>query len=136
MFGGGKAKNAPEAITADGGGDVKCHGLLVNKALRNHLTGLRALLEAWPNPCSHLGIPLLTQYDDHIAECGVSPTRCRPAAPCPEVWYSATVDAQCTVAPPQHFLYFFPEPQGHSSFRPTLEAVRRGSDLNPVPTCS
>ena len=34
---------------------------------------------------------------------------------------------QFTVAPPQHFLYFFPEPQGHGSFRPTLGAVRRGS---------
>jgi hypothetical protein len=30
---------------------------------------------------------------------------------------------QFTVAPPQHFLYFFPEPQGHGSFRPTLETL-------------
>jgi hypothetical protein len=30
------------------------------------------------------------------------------------------------VAPPQHFLYFFPEPHGHGSFRPTLEAVCQG----------
>ena len=37
--------------------------------------------------------------------------------------------AQFTVAPPQHFLYFFPEPHGHDSFRPTLEMVRRGEDL-------
>jgi hypothetical protein len=35
--------------------------------------------------------------------------------------------AQFTVAPPQHFLYFFPEPHGHGSFRPTLGALRRGS---------
>ena len=27
--------------------------------------------------------------------------------------------AQFTVAPPQHRLYFLPEPQGHESFRPT-----------------
>jgi hypothetical protein len=32
-------------------------------------------------------------------------------------------DAQFTVAAPQHFLYFFPKPQGHGSFRPTLGAV-------------
>jgi hypothetical protein len=37
--------------------------------------------------------------------------------------------AQFTVAPPQHFLYFFPEPHGHGSFRPTLGALRRGSDV-------
>jgi hypothetical protein len=30
---------------------------------------------------------------------------------------------QFTFAPPQHFLYFFPEPQGHGSLRPTLGAV-------------
>lgn len=36
-------------------------------------------------------------------------------------------EVQFTVAPPQHFLYFFPEPQGHGSFRPTLGALRRGS---------
>src|ERR1035437_8504439 len=34
--------------------------------------------------------------------------------------------AQFTVAPPQHFLYFFPEPHGHGAFRPTLEAVCQG----------
>jgi hypothetical protein len=34
---------------------------------------------------------------------------------------------QFTVAPPQHFLYFFPEPHGHGSFRPTLGALRCGS---------
>ena len=28
------------------------------------------------------------------------------------------------VAPPQHFLYFFPDPQGHGSFRPTLATFR------------
>jgi hypothetical protein len=32
--------------------------------------------------------------------------------------------AQFTVAPPQHFLYFFPEPQGHIPFRPTLGAKK------------
>lgn len=37
------------------------------------------------------------------------------------------VGAQFTVAPPQHFLYFFPEPHGHGSLRPTLGALRRGS---------
>ncbi len=31
---------------------------------------------------------------------------------------------QFTIAPPQHFLYFFPEPHGHGSFRPTLGALR------------
>jgi hypothetical protein len=36
-------------------------------------------------------------------------------------------DAQFTVAPPQHFLYFFPEPQEHGSFRPTFGVPRRGS---------
>lgn len=30
---------------------------------------------------------------------------------------------QFTFTPPQHFLYFFPEPQGHGSLRPTLGAV-------------
>jgi hypothetical protein len=34
---------------------------------------------------------------------------------------------QFTAAPPQHFLYFLPEPHGHWSFRPTLGALRRGS---------
>ena len=34
--------------------------------------------------------------------------------------------SQFMVAPPQHFLYFFPEPHGHGSFRPTLEAVCQG----------
>jgi hypothetical protein len=28
------------------------------------------------------------------------------------------------VAPPQHFLYFFPDRQGQGSFRPTLAAFR------------
>ena len=36
-------------------------------------------------------------------------------------------DAQFTVAAPQHFLYFFPKPQGHGSFRPTLGELRHGS---------
>ena len=31
---------------------------------------------------------------------------------------------QFTVIPPQHLLYFFPDPQGHGSFRPTLGVVR------------
>jgi hypothetical protein len=35
--------------------------------------------------------------------------------------------AQFTVASPQHRLNFFPDPHGHGSFRPTLEALRRGS---------
>jgi len=34
---------------------------------------------------------------------------------------------QFTVVPPQHFLYFFPEPHGHGSFRRTLGAPHRGS---------
>src|ERR1022692_3880080 len=37
---------------------------------------------------------------------------------------------QFTVAPPQHRLYFFPEPQGHGSFRPVLETLRRGFGAN------
>ena len=40
---------------------------------------------------------------------------------------------QVTVAPPQHRLYFFPEPQGHGSFRPVLETLRRGFGANLVP---
>jgi len=39
---------------------------------------------------------------------------------------------QCTVAPPQHFLYFFPDPHGQGSLRPTLGAVRRGGGANSV----
>jgi hypothetical protein len=35
--------------------------------------------------------------------------------------------AQFTVAPPQHFLYFLPDPHGHGSFLPTLAALRGGS---------
>jgi hypothetical protein len=31
------------------------------------------------------------------------------------------------VAPPQHRLYFFPEPLGHGSFRLALRAERRGA---------
>src|ERR1039458_5761038 len=34
--------------------------------------------------------------------------------------------SQFKVAPPQHFLCFFPEPHGHGSFRPTWEAVCQG----------
>jgi len=37
---------------------------------------------------------------------------------------------QSTVAPPQHRLYFLPEPQGHGSFRPTLEVLLRGCALS------
>jgi hypothetical protein len=32
-----------------------------------------------------------------------------------------------TIAPPQHFLYFLPEPHGHGSFHPTLEGSRLGT---------
>jgi len=32
---------------------------------------------------------------------------------------SAASRDQFTIAPPQHRLYFFPELQGHGSFRPT-----------------
>ena len=39
-----------------------------------------------------------------------------------------------TAAPPQHRLYFFPEPQGHGSFRPTLGAVRRGMSFQIMAT--
>ena len=35
--------------------------------------------------------------------------------------------AQFTVAPPQHRLYFLPEPQGHGSFRPIFGVLRRDS---------
>jgi hypothetical protein len=31
-----------------------------------------------------------------------------------------SAEGQFTVAPPQHLLYFLPEPQGQGSFRPTL----------------
>ncbi|MGB9105198.1 MAG: hypothetical protein WCC59_10590, partial [Terriglobales bacterium] len=40
---------------------------------------------------------------------------------------------QLTAAPPQHRLYFFPEPQGQGSFRPILDVLRRGSGV-PMPT--
>jgi hypothetical protein len=33
------------------------------------------------------------------------------------------VAIQFTVAPPQHRLYFLPDPQGHGSFCPTLGVV-------------
>jgi len=32
----------------------------------------------------------------------------------------SAVEVQFTVAPPQHFLYFFREPDGYWSFRPTF----------------
>jgi len=41
---------------------------------------------------------------------------------------------QFTAAPPQHRLYFFPEPHGHGSFRPTLEALRRGMSVQVMAT--
>src|SRR5207237_955138 len=31
--------------------------------------------------------------------------------------------SQFTVTLPQHFLYFFPDPHGHGSFRPTLRVM-------------
>src|SRR5450631_2068558 len=42
--------------------------------------------------------------------------------------------AQFTVAPPQHRLYFLPEPQGHGSFRPTSK-IHRVSRLSHFSTC-
>ena len=39
---------------------------------------------------------------------------------------SPAAGVQFTVAP-QHRLYFFPEPHGHASFRPVLEALLRGT---------
>jgi len=36
----------------------------------------------------------------------------------------SAVEVQFTVAPPQHFLYFFREPDGYWSFRPTFQIVR------------
>jgi len=45
------------------------------------------------------------------------------------------VGTQLIVAPPQHFLYFFPDLHGHRSFRPTLEPLRLGSTPKP-PTAS
>jgi hypothetical protein len=42
------------------------------------------------------------------------------------------VAIQSTVATPQHRLYFLPEPHGHGSFLPTLEALRRASGLKGV----
>ena len=44
--------------------------------------------------------------------------------------------AQFTVSPPQHFLYFFPEPHGHGSFRPTLLMACRRSGRIEVPSCA
>ena len=40
-------------------------------------------------------------------------------------WSKKSENSQFTVAPPQHRLYFFPEPQGHGSFRPILGASRQ-----------
>jgi len=37
------------------------------------------------------------------------------------------------VALPQQFLYFFPEPHGHGSFRPTLGALRRAVQASGCP---
>jgi hypothetical protein len=42
-------------------------------------------------------------------------------------------EGQFTVAPPQHRLYFLPEPQGHGSFRPNLGAVRRSPEVRHLP---
>jgi hypothetical protein len=38
---------------------------------------------------------------------------------------SSPIAHQCTVAAPQHFLYFLPDPHGHGSFRPTFALERR-----------
>ena len=46
---------------------------------------------------------------------------------------SLRIRGQFMVAPPQQRLYFFPEPHGHRSFRPTLEALRRGSGVKVLP---
>jgi len=40
---------------------------------------------------------------------------------------------QFMVAPPQQRLYFFPEPHGQRSFRPTLGALRRGWGVKAEP---
>src|ERR1035438_3516191 len=51
-------------------------------------------------------------------------------------WKGVRQEPQFTVAPPQHFLYFFPEPHGQGSLRPTLGMLRRGSEVRPlVPPC-
>src|SRR5258707_1340790 len=42
-------------------------------------------------------------------------------------------EIQLMVGPPQHRLNFFPEAQGHGSFRPVFEALRRGFGANVVP---
>jgi hypothetical protein len=39
------------------------------------------------------------------------------------------------VIPQQHRLNFFPDPQGHGSFRPVLDALRRGFGANVAPAC-
>lgn len=41
-------------------------------------------------------------------------------------------EPQFTVDPPQHCLYFFPEPHGQGSLRPTLGMLRRGSEVRPL----
>jgi hypothetical protein len=46
------------------------------------------------------------------------------ALSCIEGWSICPV--QFTVATPQHFLYFFPEPHRHGSFRPTNSLQRTG----------
>lgn len=40
--------------------------------------------------------------------------------------------AHWIVALPQQFLYFFSDPHGHGSFRPTLERLRRGAWMPPA----
>src|SRR2546425_2662187 len=47
---------------------------------------------------------------------------------CPGVGIASSAGAQA----PWHFLYFFPLPQGHGSFRPTFSPVRR-TVLSPFP---
>jgi len=42
----------------------------------------------------------------------------------PSAGVTTKFTAQAAAPTPQHFLYFFPLPQGHASFRPTLGASR------------
>ena len=45
------------------------------------------------------------------------------STPPARTYFHIDIGAQFAIALPQHFLYFFPDPHGHGSFRPTLGVV-------------
>ena len=62
------------------------------------------------------------------------PPCCAPQCGLPRDLLAASKVRRSSVPiPPQHRLYFFPDPQGHSSFRPTLGALCRVSGMRVVP---